>query len=190
MKITFKDTLRKENILLYLLVVIGIAGAVTALFVPSMADFWWALAAALMSVDALFLNTVLMKEREEAEVLKARRNELLDENIRLLNEKADLQLDNERLYEKVGLMREVNLKVQSDYDTLYAGHEKLLQSLPEEQKPKPEPKKTASKKGKKRIQDIKETVQHVRKDQREYTEQDKARIREELKSAGIVKDTE
>ena len=185
MKITFKDTLRKENIILYLLVVIGIAGAVTSLFIPAMADFWWALAAAVMSADALFLNTQLLMEHEEAERLGLRRSELLSENIHLTKENQDLKLDNDRLNEKVGLMREVNLKLQTDYDALYAGHEKLLQSLPEEQKPKPEPKKT-TKKGKKRIQDIKETVQHVRKDQSEYTEHDKARIREELKSVGVV----
>lgn len=205
MSIKFKDTLIKQNIISYIMVLCALACSVLGLLWPPInwTGVVWAFAAAVTAFDLVLVDTVRLHEKrdlkQELQTAKANVDVLTDLHIkdqRQINElqvrvddlrkqrsdyaakheyvQGQLQaLDNEymKLLKQHNAQGEELSKLKKEYDS-------LLQSLPFEAPvpttppvPKKNPVTATSKKAK-------------------YTKKDVARIREEMKTGGMIKDEE
>ena len=189
MSIKFKDTLIKENLLPWLMVLCALACGVLGLFGSPInwTGVVWAFAAAITALDLVFVDTVRLQEKRELKQdlkhkneyiaeLEARVDDLRKQRSDYAAKHEDVQgqlqaLDNEyqKLAKQHNAQGEELSKLKKEYDS-------LVQSLPFEApvpttppKPKKNPTTATSKKAK-------------------YTKKDIARIQEEMKAGGMIKE--
>ena len=189
MSIKFKDTLIKENLLPWLMVLCALTCGVLGLFCPPInwTGVIWAFAAAITALDIVVVDTIRLCEKRELKQDLQHKNEYIAELEARVDDlrkqrsdyaaKAEdamgqLQaLDNEylKLTKQHNAQGEELSKLKKEYDS-------LLQSLPFEPpvpttppKPKKNPTTVTSKKAK-------------------YTKKDIARIQEEMKVGGMIKE--
>ena len=203
MKIKFKDTLIKENLLTYIMLLCAIGGVITSLLMSQInwTGAIWALGAAIAVWDLIYVDTLRLTQKrdlkQELQTAKANVDVLTDLHVkdqRQINElqvrvddlrkqrsdyaakhedvQGQLQaLDNEyqKLAKQHNAQGEELSKLKKEYDS-------LVQSLPFEAPvpmtppvPKKNPVTATSKRAK-------------------YTKKDIARIHEEMKTGGMIKD--
>ena len=190
MKIKLKDTFIKENLLTYVMVLCGVAGAITALFMGPVWDaFIWALGAAVVSWDLTYVDTLRLHEKRELKQDLQRKNEYIAE----LEARVDDLRKQRSDYAEKYLSVTAELQVMDlEYKSLTDRHKALVADFSGMQKkyddlvrasdvdsdvpmtppvPKKNPVTTTSKKAK-------------------YTKKDVARIREEMKTGGMIKEEE
>lgn len=189
MNIKFKDTLIKENLLAWLMVLCALTCGVLGLFCSPInwTGVVWAFAAAITALDIVVVDTIRLCEKRELKQdlkhkneyiaeLEARVDDLRKQRSDYAAKHEDVQgqlqaLDNEyqKLAKQHNAQGEELSKLKKEYDS-------LVQSLPFEApvpttppKPKKNPVTATSKKAK-------------------YTKKDIARIQEEMKAGGMIKE--
>jgi septal ring factor EnvC (AmiA/AmiB activator) len=189
MNIKFKDTLIKENLLAWLMVLCALTSGVVGLFCPPInwTGVVWAFAAAITALDIVIVDTIRLNEKRELKQdlkhkseyiaeLEARVDDLRKQRSDYAAKHEDVlgqlqALDNEylKLAKQHNAQGEELSKLKKEYDS-------LVQSLPFEApvpttppKPKKNPTTATSKKAK-------------------YTKKDIARIQEEMKAGGMIKE--
>jgi FtsZ-binding cell division protein ZapB len=190
MKIKFKDTLIKENLLTYVMVLCGIGGAVTALFMGPVWDaFIWAFAAAITAFDLILVDTLRLHEKRElkkevqdkeeyidelearVDDLRKQRSDYAEKHEDAMGQLQALDSEYQKLAKQHNAQGEELSELKKKYDTILRGlpSEAPVPTTPP--KPKKNPVTTTSKKAK-------------------YTKKDVARIREEMKVGGMLKEEE
>jgi uncharacterized membrane-anchored protein YhcB (DUF1043 family) len=191
MYIKFKDTLIKQNLISYIMVLCALACGVLGLLWPPInwTGVVWAFAAAITAFDLVIVDTVRLHEKRELKQelqhkneyiaeLEARVDDLRKQRSDYAAKHEDVQgqlqaLDNEyqKLAKQHNAQGEELSKLKKEYDS-------LVQNLPFEApvpttppKPKKNPTTATSKKAK-------------------YTKKDIARIQEEMKAGGMIKEEE
>ena len=190
MRIKLKDTFIKENLLTYVMVLCGIGGAITALFMGPVWDaFIWALGAAIVSWDLTYVNTLRLHEKRELkkevqdkeeyiDELEARVDDLRKQRSNYAAKHEDVQgqlqaLDSEyqKLAKQHNALGQDFSNLQKKYDDLVQANDVGSAVPTTPPKPKKNPVTATSKKAK-------------------YTKKDVARIREEMKVGGMIKEEE
>jgi DNA repair exonuclease SbcCD ATPase subunit len=191
MTIKFKDTLIKQNLISYIMVLCALACGVLGLLWPPInwTGVVWAFAAAITAFDLVLVDTFRLHEKRELKrdlqhkneyiaELEARVDDLRKQRSDYAAKHEDVQgqlqaLDNEyqKLARQHNAQGEELSKLKKEYDS-------LVQNLPFEApvpttppKPKKNPTTATSKKAK-------------------YTKKDIARIQEEMKAGGMIKEEE
>lgn len=189
MRIKLKDTFIKENLLTYVMVLCALACGVLGQFYSPInwTGVVWAFAAAITAFDLVLVDTLRLHEKRELkkevqdkeeyiDELEARVDDLRKQRSDYAAKHEDVQgqlqaLDNEyqKLAKQHNAQGEELSKLKKEYDS-------LVQSLPFEApvpttppKPKKNPTTATSKKAK-------------------YTKKDIARIQEEMKAGGMIKE--
>ena len=191
MNIKFKDTLIKENLLAWLMVLCALTCGVLGLFCPPInwTEVVWVFAAAITAFDLVLVNTIRLCEKRELKQdlqhsseyiaeLEARvddlRKQRSDYAAKAEDAMGQLQaLDNEylKLAKQHNDMSQDLSKLQKKYDDLAQVNDIETAIPTNPPKPKKTPTTGTSKKAK-------------------YTKKDVARIHEEMKVGGMIKEKE
>ena len=188
MYIKFKDTLIKQNLIAYAVVLCGIGGAITALFMgPAWNAFVWAFALAVTAFSLVIVDTVRLHEKRELKQDLQHKNEYIaqleDRVDDLRKQRSEYAAKHEDAMGQLQALDNEYLKLAKQHNTqgeelskLKKEYDSLVQSLPFEApvpttppKPKKNPTTVTSKKAK-------------------YTKKDIARIQEEMKTGGMIKE--
>ena len=214
MKIKIKDTFIKENLLTYVMVLCALACGVLGLFGSPInwTGVIWAFAAAITAFDLVIVDTVRLNEKRELKEELQHKNEyIVDLEVRiddLKKERSDyaakhedatgqLQaLDNEyqKLAKQHNAMGQDFSKLQKKYDDLIQAND--VGSAVPTTPPKPKKNPVTSGKKKKTARQIKAELKEVQEAakkapaKKKYSKGDIARIQEEMKAGGMIKQSD